>query len=169
MMIFLCIALIVLGIICLIVEAFVPGFGVFGLGGIACLVVSAVLAVLYVPFGWMMVTAEIVLLAGFFYFMYQFIKKRQLQGNLIMSEALNVETPELTSLDGFVGKSGLTVTALRPAGEVELDGVRLEAASEGKLIAMGVRVTAVKVQGGKLIVREEEGAPCVAATKANHN
>jgi membrane-bound serine protease (ClpP class) len=169
MMIFLCIALIVLGIVCLIVEAFVPGFGVFGLSGIACLVVSAVLAVLYVPFGWMMVTAEIVLLAGFFYFMYQFIKKRQLQGNLIMSEALNIEVPELTSLDGFVGKTGVAVTALRPAGEVELEGIRLEAASEGKLIDIGTKVVAVKVQGNKLIVREDERAVTSTESKENRN
>jgi membrane-bound ClpP family serine protease len=156
MVFYLCVALILLGVICLIAEIFIPDFGVLGITGIACLIISGVLAVLYVPMGWVMVTAEIVLLAGFFYFVYTFIKKKQLQGNLIMSEALNVEVPELLNLDEFVGKSGVAVTALRPAGEIELNGVRFESASDGKLIEKGARVNVVKVSNNRLIVREEE-------------
>jgi membrane-bound serine protease (ClpP class) len=156
MVFYLCVALILLGVICLIAEIFIPDFGVLGITGIVCLVISAVLAVLYVPMGWVMVTAEIVLLAGFFYFVYTFIKKKQLQGNLIMSEALNVEVPELTNLDDFVGKVGVAVTTLRPAGEIAFDGLRFESASEGKLVEKGTAVRVVKVLNGRLIVREEE-------------
>jgi membrane-bound serine protease (ClpP class) len=156
MFFYLCVALILLGVICLIAEIFIPDFGILGITGIVCLIISGVLAVLYVPMGWVMVTVEIVLLAGFFYFVYTFIKKKQLQGNLIMSEALNVEVPELTDLDAFVGKTGVSVTSLRPAGEIELDGLRFESASEGKLIDKGVNVRVVKVSNNRLIVREEE-------------
>lgn len=155
MMVYLCAALIILGVVCMVAETFISGFGVFGLVGIASLIASSVLAVLYVPFGWLIVAAEIAALGGFFYLLFGYMKRKQLYKNLIMGESLNEDVPELQSLDGFIGKEGMAVTALRPAGEVEIGGIRLEAVSEGPFISRDTLVKAVGVQKDKLIIREE--------------
>ncbi|MDR1664211.1 MAG: hypothetical protein LBR83_04720 [Clostridiales bacterium] len=152
-MVTLCIVLLVIGLLCLIAEMFVMGFGACGTAGIAALTVSAVLAVLYVPFGWFIVAAEVAVLAGFMYFLFVYMKKRKLDGKLIMKETLNEDVLPV-SYDTFIGKEGVANTPLRPVGEVDFNGVPVEASSSGAFIAKGVRVKVVDVQSNKIIVSE---------------
>ena len=56
----------------------------------------------------------------------------------------------------YVGKSGVTTTALRPSGNAEIDGVKLNVLSDGEFIAEGERVKVVSVEGNRILVRREE-------------
>lgn len=51
------------------------------------------------------------------------------------------------------GEEGVALTSLRPAGLVELDGRRIDAVSEGSLIAAGSRVKVVRSEGLRVVVR----------------
>jgi membrane-bound ClpP family serine protease len=151
-MVQLCIALLILGIICLIVEMFMPGFGVFGISGIALMVVSGILAVMYVPYGWFIVAGEITLLALMMAFMFTYIRKKQLHGRLIMNENLNEDTPLLGDLDSLIGKEGVTLTSLRPFGVAEFNGVKMEVSSSGPFIDKGNKIFVSEVEKNKVIV-----------------
>lgn len=58
----------------------------------------------------------------------------------------------------LVGKEGETLTELRPAGLIRLDGAKYDVVSEGSLVEKGKRVQVVKAGGRRIVVREIEEA-----------
>jgi membrane-bound serine protease (ClpP class) len=152
-MVTLCIILLALSLVCLVVEMFMPGFGVFGISGLLLMIASAVLAVMYIPFGWVFVAAEVAVLILFGYLIFMRIRKRQLYGKLIMNETLNDEIPTFGDLESLIGKEGRTMSALRPFGEAEFNGKQLEVSSEGAYIEKDVRVRVSAINNNRIIVR----------------
>ncbi len=73
--------------------------------------------------------------------------------------------PEREQRKHYLGKSGIALTPLRPSGVVEIDGTRLEVATEGEFIAAGSRVRIVAMDRRRYFVRlatetaEEPAAP----------
>jgi membrane-bound serine protease (ClpP class) len=57
------------------------------------------------------------------------------------------------------GRTGKTVSPLRPSGPVEVDGRRGDAMTEGTMLAAGVWVRCVDVKRGQVIVRLMEEPP----------
>jgi membrane-bound serine protease (ClpP class) len=55
-----------------------------------------------------------------------------------------------------VGKSGVALTLLRPAGIAEIDGKRVDVMTAGEFLAKGCRVTVVKAEGMHILVREAD-------------
>ncbi len=53
-----------------------------------------------------------------------------------------------------IGQEGVTVTMLRPSGEVEFDGQRLEVISERGFIESGKGVKVVAIANNRAVVRE---------------
>src|SRR4051794_29002603 len=69
------------------------------------------------------------------------------------------QLPQLVELDALKGRTGKTVSTMRPSGVVEFDNRRVDAMSEGMMLDAGVWVRCVDVKGGKVIVRRlEHGA-----------
>ena len=155
-MVHLCIALVILGIIFLLLEMWLPGAEFFAIIGLVALAVSAVLAVIFVPNGWLIVASQVVIVAGFFRYMYRFMKRKQLKGKLILSDTL--ESPPVEDLSRFVGQVGRTVTLLKPFGEVEFNGSRVQAASNGPMIEKNTKVHVIEAHTNKIIVRAVEEA-----------
>lgn len=56
-------------------------------------------------------------------------------------------------LDLLVGKTGKTLSELRPSGIVDFEGRRIDAISEGILIAEGLPVVCISAQGGHVVVK----------------
>lgn len=154
-MVGLCIALLILGIVFLLLEMWLPGMEFFALAGIGSLIISAVLAVMFVPGGWFIVAGQGVIVAGFLVHMYRFMKRKQLQGKLILSE--NLDVPSSVDVSYLVGREGKTLTSLRPYGEADFNGTRLEVASYGPMIGKGVKVLVTGVEARKVVVRPVDG------------
>ena len=149
-MVQLCIALLILGIIFLVLEMWLPGMEFFAIAGIVALIVSAVLAILYVPNGWLIVAGQGIIITGFFIHMYRFMRRKQLQGKLIMSD--NLDVPDTNDISYLMGREGRTMTTLRPYGEADFNGVRIEVSSNGPLIKQGTKVKVVETSPSKKIV-----------------
>ena len=150
-MIQLCIALLILGIIFLLLEMWLPGMEFFALIGIGALIVSAVLAIIFVPGGRFIVAGQVVIIAGFLVHMYRFMNKKQLQGKLILSE--NLDSPPTKDISYLVGREGKALTALRPYGEADFNGVSVEVSSFGPMIPKGTKVLVTGVEANKIVVR----------------
>ena len=148
--------LLVLAIVALLTEMFVPGSEVFGIVGVITLIVSAVLAVMFVPGGWFIVAGQVIVFGFFARFFVKQIKRKQLQGKIILNETL-AEDMSTHELQTFVGKAGITATPLRPYGEADFDGVRIEVSSGGPMIEKGKNVRVTAIRESKLIVRPFEG------------
>ncbi len=61
-------------------------------------------------------------------------------------------------LKELVGRIGVAVTPLRPAGIIELDGLRLDTVTEGLMVDPGTPVRVVRVEGITVVVRPVPGA-----------
>ncbi len=53
----------------------------------------------------------------------------------------------------LVGKKGTALSMLRPAGKVEVEGMRVDAVSEGDFIQRGREVQVTKVEGNRVVVK----------------
>ena len=143
------------GVGLLVVEVFVPGFGVPGVSGIVLTVVGVVLTWnAYGPVAGLAVTLIALALAGIAISVS--IKSaatgRLSKSALILNEVTHpVEHEEAEAL---TGKEGVTATVLNPVGFAEFDGVRLNGVSEGSYLEKGTRVKVQKVEGNTIIVRK---------------
>ncbi|MCL1998032.1 MAG: hypothetical protein FWG65_04610 [Turicibacter sp.] len=153
-MIALCIVLLVLGIVFLMLEMWLPGVEVFAAVGLIALLVSAVLAVLYVPGGWFIVAGQALVMVAFFANMYRFMKKKQLEGKLILTE--NLDVPQTKDFSYLVGREGKTLTALRPSGEADFNGVRVEVTSYGPMIGENTKISVIETDLSRIVVRQAE-------------
>ena len=149
-MVELAILLFVVAMVAFMAELLMPGSEIFGITGLISLGFSAVLAVLFVPFGLLFVIGQAVIFALFLRFFIRQVRQRQLQGKIILHDTLTEDKPH--NLADFIGKSGVTATSLRPYGEAEFDGVRVEVSSGGPLIEQGVKIRTIAVRESKLIV-----------------
>jgi len=150
------IALVVLGIVAIFLELLMPGWdsyvGVFV--GIAAFAVAAGVAVVALDGAIFFVGAIMALLLVGGYGLYFFIKKRQMHGGMILTE---VDDAPQVDVSGFLGKEGKTVTLLRPVGDVDFNGVRVQASSSGPFIDKGTKVRVTGTQANKIIVCAVDG------------
>ena len=61
---------------------------------------------------------------------------------------------ENNDLNYFIGREGVTHTALRPAGIGEFDGVKLNVVSDGEFIGKDKPIRVQSVEGNRIVVRE---------------
>jgi membrane-bound ClpP family serine protease len=150
------IALLVLGIALIVAEIYlVPGFNVIGIVG-ALLVLFAVGFTFMnrgIAGGGTMLTGAILALGVSFYFLVQagawdrFVLKTNLRkDDLVIAR-------ESEHRSSYLGKSGVAVSPLRPTGIVEIDGERIEVATEGEFISSGSTVRVVAMDRRRYFVR----------------
>ena len=149
------------GLVLLIIEAFIPGFGVAGLTGI-CFEIAGVVLV-YMGYG--PVPAVIALLialavAGLvLFFSLRSARKGKLsQSDMVLKDVQRDEDGYRASddLSRFGGKSGTVQTELRPTGMALIDGERLNVRSDGSFIEVGANVCGTRVDGNRVLVRRAE-------------
>ena len=74
------------------------------------------------------------------------------------------DDPDRRHLKGLVGKIGRARCKMLPGGIVAIDGMNIEAVSEGTAIELGQTVRVIKVQANRVIVRPvEEETPFSAS------
>ena len=144
----------VLGSGLIVLEAFIPGFGVAGICGVVLEI--AALYCCWQLFGvgtaLLAFVAVLVLIGVALLISY----RSAMNGRLSKSPLVLKDTEEAAGPSAqadWTGKTGTAVTALRPAGEVEIAGVRMNASSAGEFVAKGTEVTVTGTEGGRLVVR----------------
>ncbi len=151
----------VIGVGLLVLEAFMPGFGLPGIAGIILQIVSITLtwlgngplAALGMTLIVLSVDAIAVSLA-----LHSATKGKLSKSKIILRETESSEAGYRSNedMEVFLGKEGVTITVLRPTGMAEFDGVRLNVVSEGEFVQTGVKVRIVNVEGSRILVRTVE-------------
>jgi len=157
-MLTLCIILLIVGILALALELLMPGYDGFigAFVGVAALIVSAILAVVYVPHGWIFVGTNITVIVLCGYFAYMLFRRKQMNGQLVHGETLAEDLP-LVDYASLVGKEGKTVTLLRPSGEADFNGLRVQVTTNDTMVERGARVRVVETQATKVVVAVVNG------------
>lgn len=144
----------IVGIILLGIELIVPGFGIFGISGIISILISWIMTVsTFKFFGITIVLFEIIFISIGFYMLFKKMKKMQLFGRIILSDSNNKNKKDFANLEEFIGREGITRTALRPAGDAEFNGITIEVVSDSGYIDNNTRIKVTKFLENKLYVK----------------
>lgn len=77
--------------------------------------------------------------------------------NTVQQETMpsNSNNRNQLSVSKMIGKTGKSITALRPSGKISLEHKEYEARAQSGLIKAGTVIRVVEIQGQELIVRED--------------
>nr|WP_234998365.1 nodulation protein NfeD [Salirhabdus sp. Marseille-P4669] len=152
------IILLIIGIVCIVLEFFVPG-GILGIVGALSVIVSLILAGGDISNMMMSVAIAIIvsIVASVILFRRIGLDKGVFR-NIILKDATTTEMGYVSTVNRLelIGLTGRTLTPLRPAGSALFEQERLDVVSEGGYINQGKNVKIIKVEGSRIVVREEE-------------
>lgn len=162
------IILFIVGLILLLIEIFViPGFGVFGVSGIALMIVSLFLGLIsdFPLIDWDIISVAIIQLAltllstlVIMALMLKYLPKTSVVTKLVLDKKVEQKSGygTLPSLKDLVGREGIAYTDLRPSGTALIDGKRVDVISEGDYIQRDSPIIVKAVEGLKVIVERKK-------------
>ncbi|MBU9722505.1 MULTISPECIES: NfeD family protein [Bacillaceae] len=144
------------GIVLLLIEIFVPGFGIFGALGIGAIIGSMVLASYSTTNIILSILIAIVLTVAMSIIFFKYVGYRGPLKRIILKDATKSEEGYVSNVtrEEIIGKTGETLTVLRPAGTAVFNEERLDVVSEGGYIGQGRKVKIVSTAGSRIVVRE---------------
>ena len=146
---------VLLGMILIIVEVFLPGFGLPGIGGIV--LVGAGVVMVGMHFGSLTAVGTLLVIIAVLAVLISWVLRQASRGGGKRSDLFLQERDDLRTqqedLKVLVGKSGTTTSVLRPAGIGDFDGVRLNVVTEGGFIEKDMPIEIVRVDGSRIVVR----------------
>lgn len=142
-----------LGMVLIIVEVFLPGFGLPGISGIVLVGTGVVLVGMH--FGALTAVGVLLVLIAILAVLISWLLRQVVHGKsnseLFLKDKSDYELHE--DMQVLVGRTGVTTSVLRPAGIGDFDGVRLNVVTEGGFIEKGEPIEIVRVDGSKIVVR----------------
>ncbi len=153
------ILLLVAGFILVGIEMILPGFSVPGVSGIICLVVGVFALADSAMEATVITIAVLALLGILLAVILGLLSRGKLKTPIILEDEQKKEQGYLSSSDlkYLLGRQGIAVTDLRPAGIGKFDDINFDVMSEGNYISRGAEIEIIKVEGSKLVVRERGG------------
>ena len=151
------IVLLLAGFVLVGIEMALPGFGLPGISGIISLVIGIVLTADSVSSGIIMAIIVIVILGIMLAVAMTILGSKKMKSPMVLREDVKGEQGFLESsdLEYLVGKEGVAVTDLRPAGKGKFDGIEFDILSGGSYINKGQKIIISKIKDNKLIVAEK--------------
>ena len=146
------------GVGLLVLEVFIPGFGICGISGLVLLAVGILMTWLhYGVAAGLGVTLIALALAGICISVSvrSASHGKVAKSALILNEVIAPEENE--EIEALLHREGITMTVLNPAGIAEFDGVRLNVVSEARYMEKGTKVQVIHVEGNRIVVRETKG------------
>ena len=146
--------LLIAGVIFMSVELAVPGFGIFGIGGLICLtgggyfLLGGGLPALTVLLGFYLVAALVLA------FLCLYLPKERKWNAFVLWDRQQNSAGYTGGSDfsALLGKQGVALTKLRPAGTVLIEGRRYDVSSMGDFLPKDSKIVVTKVEGSKLFV-----------------
>ena len=150
------------GIGLLVLEAFMPGFGLPGISGIVMEIVA--IALTWVNHGPVAALGLTIIVLSLIAIAISMSLRSATRGRLSRSKIILKERESneagyrsAEDMQVFLGKEGETTTVCRPTGMAEFDGVKLNVVSEGEFLPAGTRIRIVQVEGSRIVVRVIKG------------
>ncbi len=162
------IVLFVLGVVLLLVEIFViPGFGIAGVTGLAAVLLALGFSLIgnigfSFPSGQAISSAvltlasSLVMLIIAMFSLGRMLPRSERFSELILMPTLSTDTGHTSAQTHieWLGKTGTSITDLRPSGTVEIGDERIDVVTSGEYIEKGSSVEVVSVEGSRVRVRK---------------
>ncbi len=149
-----CIVCFVIGLVLLIVEMFIPGFGVCGTLGILAFLAVIVMQFMANSLAAAMIVTAIMLLLTLMILLclHSFQRGLLSRSPIVNHQSIEKQLPTDTSL---VDKTGVALTALRPTGLAEIEDRRLNVETAGEFIPAGTPIRVVQESPLRILVQEQ--------------
>ncbi|NLO86251.1 MAG: hypothetical protein GX096_12650 [Clostridiales bacterium] len=148
-----------IGLVMLVIEVFMPGFGLPGISGIALEIIAVVLT--YMSHGGIAALGATLIILSVIAILVSLALRSVNSGRLSKSPIIlnDEETASegyvaMKDMEVFLGKEGVTTTVLRPSGMAEFEGVKLNVVADGEYIAKDVPVRIDHVEGARIVVKK---------------
>lgn len=150
------VSLLIIGFALLAVEILVtPGLTVFGLLGILVLAIGIYYAFIALPliYAWIILFSSIAIVTAFtiWFFKSGINKGLALKARESMSFGFK---PFKKEYHQYLGKKGVSLSPLRPAGMIKINDDKLSAVSQGEFIDSNEKIKVIRVEGNKLVVQK---------------
>jgi membrane-bound serine protease (ClpP class) len=147
------------GLFALIIEVFVPAGGIIGIAGLGSIIAGIVVA--YHRLGNLIGSiylAVVMVLVPVFIVLYFRLFPRSPVGRWLISHdhqdvGKGYASYSQEKYSDLVGKEGISLTILRPAGTIRIDGRKYSAVTGGEFIEKDQPVKVLKVEGSRIVVR----------------
>lgn len=148
------VALFFLGLLLLFLELHSGGF-IAGLSGVSAILTSLFLTLGGGSRGAAILAAGVVVAVIAFMAIMRFLPTSPLWHKLVLHEVEDKQGGFSSAPDfsHYLGREGVALTLLRPAGTALVDGRPVDVVSEGAFIAAGTRIVVVAVTGSRVVVR----------------
>ena len=146
------------GIVLMVVEVFMPGFGIPGISATVLLLAGIVMT--WYEYGAKCGLAVTVALLALIGVVISISLKSVRSGKLAKTELRLDGTvndggkSEREQMEKLVGKEGVTLTPLRPVGAVEFDFGKMNVQSDDEFIEKGEKVRVIKADGRTIYVKK---------------
>ncbi len=144
------ILLTLMGLLLLLMEVILPGFGIFGISGSIALILSFTLTNIQYGFN---VFLMMFLVSLFFIAIIIYIAKCK-KDKFVLNDTLKTQDFDVTVLQGIEEKQGITITTLQPYGTIEVEGKQIDVTSNEGYIEKNTIVQIVQVKGKTVIVKK---------------
>ena len=149
---------IVVGLLLLVAEVFVPSGGLLFVMALCSLVAGvAMVFVQDTPLGWLTLVGVFIAAPITWGVMFHYWPKTRMGRRFMLERSDDDDTvasmPVILELEQLRGKVGRAISPLRPSGVVDFDGRRIDVMSEGMLIEPDEWVRCIDVRAGRVLVR----------------
>ena len=145
------------GIVLLLVEVFMPGFGIPGISG--CALLGAGVIMTWIQFGAKVGLGVTVVVRALLAILMSIAMRSVAKGKLgksefVLNEDMSSEREEKDDMLSLIGEVGEVSTVLRPVGVAEFECGRLNVMTEGEYIERGAKVKITRVDGTNVFVKK---------------
>ncbi len=140
----------------IVMEAFIPGFGIAGIAGAILEIAAIVLTGTHHGLIWgLIATFAVLLFVGIVVFLsYRSATKGRLSKSPLVLKGSEDNVSSAPDPESWLNREGTAVTSLRPAGLIEIGGTRLNASTCGEFLAKGTPVRVTGAEGDHLVIRK---------------
>lgn len=149
---------VLVGVVLLVVEVFMPGFGIPGISA-AVLLLAGIVMTWYeygAKIGLAVAVSVLALMGVVISISLKSVKSGKLaKPDFMLEGAVNDGgKSDREQMKKLMGKEGMALTALRPVGAAEFDCGKMNVQSDGEFIEKGAKVRVIKVNGTTVYVKK---------------
>ena len=146
----------IVGLVLLMVEALMPGFGIAGISGFILVLASIVMISSSFFHAVLMLIGTVAVAVLLIVVLYKLGYGKRYVKEMILDTEQKNEEGYVSSNDykKYLGMRGIVVAPLRSAGTVLIEGVKIDAVSEGEYIDKDLEVEVIKTEGNRVVVKK---------------
>lgn len=154
----LAIFLFVLSAVLIVLEIFIPSFGIITVCSVACLIGGLYLFFGYgTAWGLTGIVLAVIIIPIVIILIYKNFPKTKLGHELLMQPQKRKPgegVPDSDKLTALMGCQGTVLTTMRPVGKCQFDTGKFECVAEGGFVEKDAKVEVIKVESSQVTVRE---------------